>query len=141
MNYEYRIDLTVRAHECDMGGVVNNAVYLQYLEHAKCEMLKSLNINYGELSNLGQSFVVSKLNIDFKFSLKYDDNFWIGMNVRRPSNYHLEGEQDIYRSDGKTILLSRVVVVCMQGQEIKRLPQRIIDKYPLINHAESPIQD
>jgi acyl-CoA thioester hydrolase len=122
-----------------MGCVVNNAVYLQYLEHSKCEWLKTMNINYAALANKGQFFVVSKLNIDFKFSLKYDDDFWIGMNARRPSNYHLEGEQDIYRSDGKTILLSRVVVVCMQGQEIHKLPQTIIDKYPLIKHAESAI--
>lgn len=133
MNYEYRIDLSVRAHECDMGGVVNNAVYLQYLEHAKLEMLKCLDINYGDLAKLRQAFVVSKLNIDFKLSLKYDDVFWIGTNVRRPSNYHLEGEQDIYRSDGKTILLSHVVVVYMQRQEIFKLPQPIIDQYPLIN--------
>jgi acyl-CoA thioester hydrolase len=139
MNYEYRIDLSVRAHECDIGGVVNNAVYLQYLEHAKYEMLKTMDINYRHLTGLGQSFVLSKLNIDFKFSLKCDDDFWVGTNARRPSNYHLEGEQDIYRSDGKTILLSRVVVVCMQGQEISKLPQPIIEKYPLINHAASPV--
>lgn len=137
-DYEYRLDLSVRAYECDMGSVVSNAVYLQYLEHAKLEMLKTLDINYGRLANLAQSFVVSKLNMDFKFSLKYDDNFWIGTNVRRPSNYHLEGEQDIYRSDGKTILLSHVVVVYMQGQEISQLPQPIIDKYPLIKNAASP---
>lgn len=137
MNYEYRIDLSVRAHECDMGGVVNNAVYLQYLEHAKCEMLKTININYGHLAKLGQAFVVSKLKIDFKFSLKYDDDFWIGVNFRRPSNYHLEGEQDIYRSDGKAILCSHVVVVYMQGQEFYKLPQPIINKYPLIKNVKT----
>lgn len=117
MNYEYRIDLQVRAYECDIGGVVNNSVYLQYLEHAKCESLKPMNTSYEDMINGGLSFVVSKLNIDFKYSLKYGDDFWIGVNIRRPSNYHLEGEQDIYRSDGRLILLSHVVVVCMQNQK------------------------
>lgn len=141
MNYEYRVDLTVRSYECDMGGVVNNSVYLQYLEHSKCEMLKYLNINYSELSAMGQSFVVSKLNIDFKLSLMYGEKFWVGLNVRRPSNYHLEGEQDIYRSDGKLILLSHVVVVFMKDHEMCKLPQIIIEKYPLFEKNESPIQN
>lgn len=141
MSYEYRLDLQVRSYECDLGGVVNNSVYLQYLEHAKCESLKAMNTSYEEMINQGLSFVVSKLNIDFKYSLKYGDDFWVGVNVRRPSNYHLEGEQDIYRLDGKLILLSHVVVVCMQNGEICKLPQQIIDKYPLFVKNESSFQN
>ena len=141
MNYEFRLNLQVRAYECDVGGVVNNSVYLQYLEHAKCESLGAMNTSYEEMINGGLSFVVSKLNIDFKYSLKYGDAFWVGINTRRPSNYHLEGDQDIYRSDGKLILLSQVVVVCMKNQEICKLPPQIIDCYPLYTKRASFFQN
>ena len=100
-----------------------------------------MNISYEEMIKSGLSFVISKLNIDFKHSLKYGNDFWVGINVHRPSNYHLEEKHDIYRSDEKLILLSDAVVVCMQGGQMFRLPQQIIDKYPLVGRHEFSFQN
>ena len=36
----YSLEMTVRDYECDLQGVVNNAVYQNYLEHARHEYLK-----------------------------------------------------------------------------------------------------
>lgn len=40
---------TVRDYECDLQGVVNNAAYLNYLEHARHEMLRLSGIDFAEL--------------------------------------------------------------------------------------------
>ena len=31
----FKVDFTVRDYECDLQGIVNNAVYQNYLEHAR----------------------------------------------------------------------------------------------------------
>ena len=40
MGYKFKIALPVRDYECDMQGYVNNAVYQNYLEHARHEYLQ-----------------------------------------------------------------------------------------------------
>lgn len=40
----YQTQITVRGYELDSYGHVNNAVYLQYFEHARWEVMKELNI-------------------------------------------------------------------------------------------------
>jgi len=38
-NYRFKLNFEVRDYECDLSGIVNNAVYLHYLEHARHELL------------------------------------------------------------------------------------------------------
>ena len=51
--YIYTIALQVRNYECDMEGIVNNAVYLNYLEHARHQFLRSAGIDFAELTQQG----------------------------------------------------------------------------------------
>lgn len=38
---EFILSFTVRDYECDLTGVVNNAVYQNYLEHARHEYFRN----------------------------------------------------------------------------------------------------
>jgi acyl-CoA thioesterase FadM len=40
IDYQFRLDFEVRDYECDLQGIVNNAVYQNYLEHTRHEFLK-----------------------------------------------------------------------------------------------------
>ena len=40
------VDLEVRNYECDLQGIVNNAVFLNYLEHARHQYLLSVGIDW-----------------------------------------------------------------------------------------------
>jgi acyl-CoA thioester hydrolase len=62
----FDLEFKVRDYECDMDHVVNNAVYLNYLEHARHELLLGLGIKFGELSKRGVSLVVTRIEVDFK---------------------------------------------------------------------------
>ena len=39
--YSFTLEFSVRDYECDLQGIVNNATYLHYLEHARHEFLIS----------------------------------------------------------------------------------------------------
>lgn len=74
--------------------------------------------------------VVTKFITDFKYPLRFDDEFWVRGYVVRTSDASLHAQQDIYRSDGKNILLSKAVLIGMESTNRFRLPQIIIDTYP-----------
>ena len=49
----FTVEFTVRDYECDLQGVVNNANYQHYLEHARHEFLISKGISFVELHEEG----------------------------------------------------------------------------------------
>jgi acyl-CoA thioesterase FadM len=57
LQYHYQLDFTVRDYELDMEGLVNNAQYLNYLEHTRHEFLKTINIDFAALVESGLKLI------------------------------------------------------------------------------------
>ena len=114
--YIFSTEDTVRDYECDIQGVVNNANYLHYLEHARHEFLVSKEISFTELHNEGIDLVVTKVEIEYKFPLRSRDKFVIRLNLLREGNLRLVFIQDIYRlPDEKLIARARVTGVATRN--------------------------
>lgn len=105
----FELELKVRDYECDMDHVVNNAVYLNYLEHARHEFLVKLGIKFGELSKQGISLVVTRIEADFRASLTSGDNFLVRTTLFRNGRIRLQFNQSIYRIPDNRLMLSAVV--------------------------------
>ena len=105
----HEIELKVRDYECDMDHVVNNSVYLNYLEHARHEYLREIGIKFGELSKQGVSLVVTRIEADFKASLVSGDMFCIRTALVRKGRIRLEFHQSIHRVFDKRLMLTAVV--------------------------------
>jgi acyl-CoA thioester hydrolase len=65
--------LVVRTYECDSYGHVNNANYLNYLEVARYEFLKSIGFDYPAFIRAGYGVYVVRVEIDYKKSAIADD--------------------------------------------------------------------
>ena len=110
--YSFSVDFTVRDYECDIQGVVNNANYLHYLEHARHVFLLSKDINFSQLHNEGLDLIVTRIEIDYKFPLRSFDKFVVRINLVKEGNARLVFNQDIYRlPDEKLIVKARVTGV------------------------------
>ena len=105
----FDLEMKVRDYECDMDQVVNNAVYLHYLEHARHELLLGLGINFGELSRQGTSLVVTRIEADFRASLTSGDNFLVRSSLKRKGRIRFQFHQNIYRTTDNRLMLSAVV--------------------------------
>lgn len=105
----HELELKVRDYECDMDHVVNNAVYLNYLEHARHEYLLGIGIKFGELSKQGVSLVVTRVEADFRASLVSGDTFRVYTTLARKGRIRLEFHQTIYRVSDRRLMLSAVV--------------------------------
>jgi acyl-CoA thioester hydrolase len=110
MKYDYKIELKVRDYECDVQGIVNNAVYMNYLEHARHEFFLAQGIDFVELAKPNINLVVVRAELDYKFPLKSGDKFWIAVNFENLSAIRFAFKQDIYRSeDDKLILKAKII--------------------------------
>ena len=110
IEYTHKLEFAVRDYECDLAGVVNNASYLNYIEHARHEFLKSKDIDFAQLSQKGIYLVVVRIELDFLFSLRSGDMFYVGTNSERISRLRFGFHQDIYRlPDNKPVLRAKVI--------------------------------
>lgn len=106
----FSIEMAVRDYECDLQGVVNNAVYLNYLEHARHEYLKSLGIDFAALAAQKVNLVVVRTEIDYKASLTSGDRFVVEVRPEKLSPVRIGFRQAIYRlPEGKLAIQALVV--------------------------------
>jgi acyl-CoA thioester hydrolase len=106
---QYSLKFKVRDYECDLQGVVNNANYQHFLEHARHEYLISKGISFAELHNNGIDLIVTKVEIEYKYPLRSGDEFFVSVIVQREGNAQLLFIQEIHRaSDNKLIVKGRV---------------------------------
>jgi acyl-CoA thioester hydrolase len=107
--YAHSIDFAVRDYECDIQGVVNNANYQHYLEHARHEYLISKGISFSKLHEEGLDLIVTKVEIEYKYPLRSHDKFVVRTGLRREGNVRLVFVQDIFRlPDEKPVIKARV---------------------------------
>ena len=62
----YSWESEVRDYECDLQGIVNNATYQNYLEHARHLFLKAKGIDFAEVTARGIYLIVVRVEIDYR---------------------------------------------------------------------------
>lgn len=82
-NYIFELRMKVRDYECDLQGIVNNANYQHYLEHARHEFLLGLGVSISELHDRGIDFVVTHAEMDYKHPLHSRDEFVVKLYVHK----------------------------------------------------------
>lgn len=106
MSEVFAIELAVRDYECDMQGVVNHAVYLNYLEHARHEFLKSRHLDFAELTASGIIVMVIRAEVDYRRSLRSGDVFTVTAKPERRSRLRLDFLQEIRLTGSAELVLS-----------------------------------
>ena len=119
----YSLEMSVRDYECDLQGVVNNAVYQNYLEHARHEYLKNRGIDFAALTARGINLVVTRVEIDYKFSLTSGDRFLVEVRPERISPVRIGFRQDIYRlPDRKPVVTALVTGTALNAKGRPQIP-------------------
>ena len=136
--YIFTLEIAVRDYELDSEGIVNNAIYLHYLEHTRHAFVKQEGIPFGSLTSDGLVPVVRRMEIDYFTPLRTGDVMlsWLWIERKGPRFIFY---QDIFRKvDGAPVVSAVVTIVCMEKNgRINRgddLAERI-SKY-LENHGD-----
>lgn len=122
------VPFKVRDYECDMGHVVNHPVYLNYLEHARHELLGTLGIRFGDLAQRGIYLVVTRIEADYKASLTSGDEFVVHTELQRRGRLRLQFDQQIHRkSDGRLMFSAVVTGTAVNARGRPEIPPELGD--------------
>jgi acyl-CoA thioester hydrolase len=126
------LEFQVRDYELDLQGIVNNAVYQNYLEHARHEFLKMHGLDFNQLHLEGFDAVVVRAEIEYKKSLKSGDVFLVQTSVEREGRLKIVFNQKIVKlSDGILILQAKIFTACIRNNRPVE-PLLILDKMGLL---------
>lgn len=125
--FVFKHEMEVRDYECDLQGVVNNSVYQNYLEHTRHKYLKSIGLDFNELSKKGINLMVKRVEIDYQFPLRSGDNFISALRMERISPLRFGFVQRIYRQpDNKLIIKALVIGTSVNKIGRPELPNELI---------------
>ena len=109
-SHAFELEFDVRDYECDLQGVVNNAVYLNYLEHARHSYLRALGLDFARLHEQGCDLVMTRAEVDYRSPLRSGDRFVVRLNLGRESRLRFVFEQAIHRLPGLELMLEARIV-------------------------------
>ncbi len=105
--------IIVRSYECDSYNHVNNAVYLNYLEHARMDFLHKVNFDYKGIVNAGYYLYVTHIDIHYKSSAFLDDELVVETNPVKLKHVMGEFHQTIKKTDGTVCAEANVTWACV----------------------------
>ena len=122
------LSIKVRDYECDMQGIVNNAIYQRYLEHARHEYLLSHGLSFAEMTRQGNAIVVVRAELDYRKSLRAGNEFQVTVKTARLTPFRLVFEQSIlHEQDAPPILEARIICTAVNAAGRPNFPDPLAD--------------
>jgi len=122
------VEFQVRDYECDMQGVVNNAVYQNYLEHARHEFLKSKGIDFAEMTKEGVNLVVIRAELDYRSPLKSGDPFHVVTRMEQVSALRFAFLQKIVKiPGGEAVMDAKIIGTAVNRDGRPKMPKAVRD--------------
>lgn len=122
----FTTEMTVRDYECDMQGIVNNAVYQNYMEHARHEFLLSKGLSFEDLTSRGVIVVVIRAELDYKQPLRSGDRFVVSVAARQISRLKLVFDQQIRKQPtGELMIEAQITATSLNERNRPYFPEEL----------------
>lgn len=119
MSSSFTWPVRVYYEDTDGGGVVYHSNYLNFMERARTEWLRSLGFMQTELrSRLGVIFVVREIGIKYRQPARFDDLLEVRTELLELGRSLLRFRQTIARS-AEVLIEAEVQVVCVDAERFK----------------------
>lgn len=118
-NYIFELPIKVRDYEVDAEGIVNNAVYLHYLEHTRHEFCEQAGLSFRRMHDEGLDPVVTHIDIKYIRSLGLGESMVSKLSLSRRGPLFVF-RQDIYTPDGEPVVKATVDIASFENGHVSR---------------------
>jgi acyl-CoA thioester hydrolase len=117
----FRFPVRVYWEDTDAGGIVYYANYLKFMERARTEWLRDLDVEQEPLRlEHGLMFVVVHADVHFKKPARYGDALLVGCDLKERGRASLTFHQAIVREGTQDVLVEGSVrVACLDAVKLK----------------------
>ena len=116
MNPVFSIPIRVYYEDTDTGGVVYHSNYLNFMERARTEWLRSFGFEQDELRRRdGVIFAVSAVNIAFRKPARFNELLAVTVEVVRRGAASLTLAQEVRRAD-EVLASAEVRIACIDAE-------------------------
>jgi acyl-CoA thioester hydrolase len=128
-DHHFELELQVRDYECDIQGIVNNAVYQNYLEHCRHKFLNHVGLDFAQLHNDGIDAVVVKAELDYKFPLRPGDDFLIRLKMAKQGRLRIVFNQQVIRKADEKLMVNAKITAVLTRAGRPMSPEILVDKF------------
>lgn len=123
------IEIRVRYAETDQMGVVHHGNYALYLEMARIEWLRKLNISYRKMEEEGIGLPVVSMALNFKKPILYDDVIKVKTQLKKAPTAMVEFDYEILNDLGQIMCTASVILAFldMKTKRPTRPPKYFLD--------------
>ncbi len=129
--FDFQLEMQVRDYECDIQGIVNNAVYQNYLEHCRHQFLHKAGLDFAQLHNEGIDAVVIRAELDYKFPLRPGDDFVIRLKIGKQGRLRVIFNQQIIRKSDVQIMVKARITTVLTRNNRPIAPDLLVEKFEL----------
>ncbi len=113
----------VRDYECDIQGIVNNANYQHYFEHARHQFLRSKGVSFAALHNKGIDVVVAQVEINYKTPLRPNDEYECTLRVEKQLIKYVFIQKIFRKTDHKLCARAKTSCVAVINGQLAKSPE------------------
>ena len=116
---EYIFTRNINYYETDRMGVVHHSNYIRYLEEARCEWLKSMDMPFDELERNGITVPVLGVNIIYKMHVTFGDTISIRPFVKEYTGVRMTVGYEVINAKTKETVIIAETKHCFTDLSLK----------------------
>jgi acyl-CoA thioester hydrolase len=132
MNASFMHPVRIYWEDTDAGGIVYYANYLKFMERARTEWLRTLDVEQETLkSEQGLMFVVVHADVAFRKPARYGDSLQVSCALEERSRASMTFRQQVVREGtGELLVEAMVRIACLDAVKLKPcgLPKIVLQK-------------
>ena len=116
---DYIFNRNINYYETDRMGVVHHSNYIRYLEEARCEWLKSIDMPFDELEKNGITVPVLGVNITYKMHVTFGDTISIRPFVKEYTGVRMTVGYEVINAKTKETVIIAETKHCFTNLSLK----------------------
>ena len=116
---EYVFERTINYYETDKMGIVHHSNYIRFLEEARCEFLKALDIPYQDFETNGLMIPVLGVNCSYKHHVTFGDTICIKCTITKFTGVQMVVSYNITNKTNGDLVMTAETKHCFTDNSLK----------------------